>query len=100
MRKLAFVILLATAAAPAMAQDRERGGRQPRNDDAEQTDAAPQRDGRNPAARSAGGQRTDRGDSERPRGFERIREQREQRLQAATTTPPPASPAAGEDRVR
>jgi Nickel/cobalt transporter regulator len=47
MRKLPFVLLLATAAAPAVAQsagdDGNRGGRHHRNNSAEQTESRPQR---------------------------------------------------------
>ena len=99
MRKLTLLLLFATAAAPALAQDRDRSGRQPRSDAAEQLDANPQREGRN-SARSGGGQGTERGGGDGRRGFERLREQR---LQTATTTTTDTSgtiPSGGVDRVR
>ena len=95
MRKLTLFLLLATAAAPAMAQDRDRTGRH-RGDSAEQSDSNSEREGRRSPARS-GGQRIERSGGDQPGAFERFREQRRERVETVTTVAPPSG---GEDHVR
>jgi hypothetical protein len=95
MHKLTLLLLLATAAAPAMAQDSDQGGRRHRGDSSEQSDSSPQREARSPEARSAGGQRS--GGDQRG-AIERVREHR---LQTGTTTTATTStPSDRDDIVR
>jgi len=94
MRNLTLFLLLATAAAPAIAQDRDRGGRHQRNDSAEQTDNNSQRETRRSETRS-GGQRSSGGDQ--PGMIERVRDHRERRVETATTV---SAGSGGEDHVR
>jgi hypothetical protein len=98
MRKLSLLLLLATAAAPAMAQEHDRGGRQHRNDSSEQAESQPRRSSetRSSEARSSV-QRTERSGGDQAGAFERVSEFRQQRIEAAQTQP--AQPA-GEDNVR
>ena len=96
MRRLTLFLLLATAAAPAIAQDRDRGGRQSRNDSAESSDSRSQREARRSETRSGGGQRTARSSDNPPGGFERVREQRRQ----SVAETPATAPSGGEDSDR
>ena len=98
MRKISLLILLATTAAPAIAQDHDRGGRQRGNDSTEQTENTHQRGSGNhqreaPAeavqpTRSAGGNQATGGNqagADNHAAFEAIREHRQQRVETATT---------------
>jgi Ni/Co efflux regulator RcnB len=81
MRKLTLLLLLATAAAPALAQDRDRSGRHQRNDSAEQSDNESQRESRRSETRSS----RERSGGDQPGAFERVREHREQRVETTAT---------------
>lgn len=94
MRKLSLFLLLATAAAPALAQDHDRSGRQ-RGDHADQSEGRSERANRgqrgnraqdsdrdrrsDDGERRGGGQRAERGQSDRQGYFENMRERAEQR---------------------
>jgi len=97
MRRFSLLLLLATASAPAMAQDHDGGGRQHRNDAAEQTESRPLRSSetRNSVAR-ASTQQTGSSGGDQAGAFRRIREHRQERVEAAQTHP--VQPA-GEDSV-
>ncbi len=107
MRKVSFFLLLATAAAPALAQDNDRSGRQ-RGDRADQSESRPERASRPQRAsrsenadrpqraesRRFGAQRSERSQPNERGSFESIRERaeqrqllREQRQQAVSTRP-------------
>ena len=101
MRKLTLLLLLATAAAPAIAQD--RGGRQHRSDSAQQSENASQRETRVSQRESRrteaprGGQRSERSAGDQAGMIERVREHRQQRIETAAS---PSTQSSGGDQVR
>jgi hypothetical protein len=90
MRKIAFFLLLATAAAPAFAaQDQDRGGRHHRNDSAEPSESRPQRANRSSEAReqrSTVAVERQQSDAGQQSNRERAREHFQQQQQQQTTT--------------